>query len=57
MREQIEKKIGCSIEQFIKNIVESPIPNSEAEYPNPFSIFTYEEGEYIEEVAKTMFAA
>lgn len=57
MREQIEKKIGCSIEEFIKGIVDEPVPSSEAEYPNPFSIFTDEEGEFIEKIAQEMYAA
>ena len=50
MREQIEKKIGCTIEEFVKKVNNSPIPDGEAEYPNPFSIFTVEENDYIYDV-------
>lgn len=56
MREKIEKKIGCTIEAYLKKIKEPNRPRTEMEYDNPFSIFTIEENEYIyEEVIKKMF--
>lgn len=57
MRERIEKKIGCTIEEFIRREVEEDDPPYEAEYPNPFSILTHEEGKFVEDIARKMYAS
>lgn len=56
MRERIEKKIGCTIEEFIKRVMEQPDPISEAEGNGPFSIFTDEENDFIYDVIQKMAA-
>lgn len=54
MREQIEKKIGCSIEEFLKKVMEEPNPISEAEYNGSFSIFSNEENDFIYDIIQKM---
>lgn len=56
MWEQIEEKIGCTIEEFLKKVMEKPVPTTEAEYNGPFSIFTNEENDFIYEIIKKMAA-
>lgn len=55
MRETIEKKIGCTIEEFLHKLQKAPVPPNEAEYPNPFSIFTYDERRYIDGVISEVY--
>ena len=53
MRSQIEKKIGCSIEEYLEK-AKNRSREYEAEYPNPFAIFTVEERKFIQTIIDKM---
>ena len=48
MRERIEKKLGCTIEECVTRIKMLVSGEYEAEFPNPFLLLTEEEADYLE---------
>lgn len=58
MKERIEEKFGCSIEEKMeefRNFVLDIGPN-EADYDTPFDLLTDEEARYVEEYMKSKVA-
>ena len=48
MRERVEKKLGCTIEEYIERLKTLFKQGGVADMPNPFLVLTEEEADYLE---------